>query len=154
MLQIVTGPFHPDLEIALVEDVRQFKIADPLAPLALVVPSDALRQRLKWLLCIEHGLALVDVHFLTFHQLAIRLLREKNAFDPSTVRPVFFFHELVHHLLHTNPENSDWSALTDMPGAWAALTATLRDLRDGGIDLDRAGVSVFSDLENPTWGMR
>ena len=147
MLQIVTGPFHPDLEIALVEDVRRFKIADPLAPLAIVVPSDALRQRLKWLLCIEHGLALVDVHFLTFHQLAIRLLTEKNAFDPSTVRPAFFFHELVHHLLHTNPENSDWSALTDMPGAWAALTATLRDLGDGGIDLDRAG-EAFSLVQS------
>ena len=66
MLHIVTGPFHPDLESALVEEVTRLKATDPLVPLAIVVPSAPLRQRLKRLLCIEHRTPLLDVHFLTF----------------------------------------------------------------------------------------
>ncbi|MEK6525266.1 MAG: hypothetical protein AABZ22_00180, partial [Nitrospirota bacterium] len=79
MLRVVTGPFHPDLELALVEEVRQLKAADPLAPLAVVVPSDPLRHRVKWLLCIEQKLALLDVRVLTFHQLALHLYNEQHA---------------------------------------------------------------------------
>ncbi len=137
MLRIVTGPFHPDLELTLVEDVQQIKAADPLASLTIVVPSASLRQRLKWLFCIEHEAALLDVHFLTFFQFALRLLQEAASFGPLTVRSPFFFQALVHHLLRRDPA-SPWSGLTDMPGAWGALLATLRDLKDAAIDADRA----------------
>ncbi len=58
MLRIVTGRYHPDLEQALVEEVRSLKSADPLASLAIVVPSDPLKRRIKQVLCIERGLAL------------------------------------------------------------------------------------------------
>src|SRR5262245_35982740 len=137
MLRIVTGPFHPDLELRLVEDVQQIKAADPLASLTVVVPSASLRQRLKWLFCIEHEAALLDVHFLTFFQFAERLLQEAASLGPLTVRSPFFFQALVHHLLRRDPA-SPWSSLTDMPGAWGALLATLRDLKDAAIDADRA----------------
>ena len=40
------------------------------------VPSKPLLDRIRWLLAIEHQLALVNVHFLTFHQLALRLAEE------------------------------------------------------------------------------
>ncbi len=138
MLKIVTGPFHPDLEQALVEEVRQVKAADLLAPLAIIVPSDSLRQRLKWLFCIEQGLSLLDVHFLTFFQLAIRLLTEATSFDAAHLRPEFFFRELVHHLLHVETSGSRWSNLAEMPGAWGALIATLRDLKDAQVDEESA----------------
>ena len=55
MLRIVTGSFHPDLEQALVEEVRSLKSSDPL------------KRRIKQFLCIERGLALLDAHVLTFH---------------------------------------------------------------------------------------
>lgn len=137
MLRIVTGPFHPDLEAALVEDVRRLKATDPFAPLTIVVPSESLRLRLKRLLCIESGLALLDVHVLTFYQLALRLLTEADSFDPSTVHPEFFFREVVHHLLRLHCPDPHWSALTEMPGAWGALLATLRDLKDARVEVDR-----------------
>ena len=66
MLKIVTGHYHPDLEQALVEEVRSLKSTDQFAPLAIVVPSDSLKRRLKQLLCIEQQLALLDVHVFTF----------------------------------------------------------------------------------------
>ena len=145
MLRVFTGPFHPDLERALVEEVQTLKAADPLTPLMIVVPSDPLRRRLKWLLCVEHQFALFDVHFLTFHQFGIRLLQEAGIFDPSRIRPEFFYRELVHHLLHTHSHwngeaaarTTQWSDLAEMPGAWGALLATLNDLKDAKVDPER-----------------
>src|SRR3989454_8671188 len=76
MLSIVTGPFHPDLENALVAEVHSLKQDDPLRPLAIVVPSHQLARRVKWLLSVEQGRALLECHVLTFHQLAMTVLRE------------------------------------------------------------------------------
>ena len=154
MLRVVTGPFHPDLELALVEEVQTLKAADPLTPLTIVVPSDPLRLRLKRLLCVEHQFALFDVHFLTFHQLAIRLLEEACVDDLSRVRSEFFYRELVHQLLlkpmsrHIGgKESARWSDLAEMPGAWGALLSTLNDLKDAKVDPERA-VDAFSQSEN------
>ena len=73
MLRIVTGPFHPVLERALVEDVRSCKTDDPFAPLAVIVPSASLVEHLKRLLTCHVPRAFLNIHFLTFHQLALRL---------------------------------------------------------------------------------
>src|SRR5579884_540117 len=103
MLRVVTGPFHPDLEDALIADLRRLKSDEPLAPLAIVVPSETLRRRLMWLLCVEHGCALLGVHVLTFYQLAVHVLDEAGRFDESGLRPHFFFQELIHQLLRRHP---------------------------------------------------
>ena len=146
MLRVITGPFHPDLEHALVEEIQALKAADPLTPLTIVVPSDPLRHRLKRLLCVEHQFALFDVHFLTFHQLALRLLQEAGVEDLSRVRPDFFYRELVHQLLLKSALSdhdgdvaaAPWTDLAEMPGAWGALLATLNDLKDAKVDPERA----------------
>ena len=147
MLRVITGSFHPDLELALVEEVRTLKAANPLTPLTIVVPSDPLRRRLKWLLCVEHQCALFDVHFLTFHQLAVRLLEEAGIESLSRVRTTFFYQELVHRLLlksaldqgetRARPAQWQWTDLAEMPGAWGALLATLHDLKDAKVDAER-----------------
>ena len=49
-MQTVLGPFHPDLENALVDAISQHKQADLLRPLLILVPSDLIRRRLKILL--------------------------------------------------------------------------------------------------------
>src|SRR6476659_4736980 len=200
MLRIVTGPFHPDLELALVGEVRALKTADALTPLTIIVPSDSLRRRLTWLLCAEQGCALLDVRFLTFYQFAVRLLQESAAFDPAfhtrqldpptpgtplhpptpelaktsslpvgravspvaragqdqllaRLRSAFFFRELVHQLLRRDagPDPSRWAHLADMPGAWAALLATLNDLKDAGVAPEAAGEALSqSQFEGAT----
>src|SRR2546421_563704 len=55
MLSTVTGPFHPDLEHALVAEVHSHKRDDPLRPLAIVVPPQQIARRVKWLLSVEEG---------------------------------------------------------------------------------------------------
>ncbi|HJR77392.1 MAG TPA: PD-(D/E)XK nuclease family protein [Nitrospiraceae bacterium] len=137
MLRLVTDPFQPRLESSLVSDLRRLKSHEPLAPLAIIVPSDTLRDRVKRLLCIEQGLTLVNVHVLTFYQLALRLLSEREPFDTSRLQSSVYFHELVHHLLRRLGPDSPWHPLAETPGAWSALFATLRDLKDAGVDADR-----------------
>jgi ATP-dependent helicase/nuclease subunit B len=145
MLRLVTGPFQPRLESSLVSDLRRLKSHEPLAPLAIIVPSDSLRDRVKRLLCMEQGLTLVNVHVLTFYQLALRLLSERVRFDISRLQSPVYFHELVHHLLRRLGPDSPWHPLAETPGAWSALFATLRDLKDAGVDADRVA---------DVWGQR
>ena len=46
-MRTILGPFHPDLENALVEEILKHKRADLLSPLLILTPSDLLRRRLK-----------------------------------------------------------------------------------------------------------
>ena len=150
MFHIVTGPFQPVLESSLVAEVQKLKKSDPLAPIAIVVPSEILRRRLQWLLCVERGLALFDVHFLTFHQLALRLY-EEEAQDSSCGDSAPFqlvsdmtLRQLLWGVLGRGlPGLQPLSPLRQSPGSCAALWSTLRDLKEAMIDPQ----AVFQGLE-------
>ncbi|HYM00488.1 MAG TPA: hypothetical protein VEZ90_16150, partial [Blastocatellia bacterium] len=89
MLRVVTGRFHPHLESALVDQIRQAKTVDPLVPLAVLVPSRPLLDRVRRLLAVERDLSLLNVHFLTFHQLALRLSDEvRSCSQPAPLQVV------------------------------------------------------------------
>lgn len=141
MYNVVTGPFHPFLESALVDEIRQLKSSDPLAPLAIVVPSDLLRRRVQWLLCVEHHSALLDVHFLTFHQLALRLYDEHILFNQDSriaridMAHDLFFERLLHSIATRNPPGLDQLKLSRLTaGSWTALWNTIRDVKEAMVD--------------------
>ena len=142
MLRLVTGPFHPTLESQLVHDLRVLKSGDPQAAVALVVPSDQLRRSLKRLLVVKRGLALLNVHILSFHQLALQLLRERRttAGAAGAVRQLelvtdTFFERLLQHLGQRNVPQTGALRLPQLPaGAWPALWASVRDLKDATVD--------------------
>ena len=148
MLHVVTGLFHPDLEQALASDLRS--VTTPLSsPCLVLVPSESLRTYLKWVFCIEKGLPLFNVHLLTFHQLAARLLEEQGRQVAARLRGESFFREWVHQRLRRR--DADFTGLNElasMPGGWAALWATLKDLKDARVDagaaLEAFGQSPFS----------
>src|SRR5213594_2456128 len=134
MLSVVTGPFHPDLETALVSEVRSLKQENPLAPLALIVPSKQLARRVKWLLAVEQGLALLDVHVLTFHRLAETLIEEGRENQPAQVNG-FFREELLRYLVDRGVPGAD--AFRDrrgMQGLWTGLWATVQDLKEARVE--------------------
>src|SRR3989454_3355172 len=134
MLSVVTGPFHPDLETALVSEVRSLKQENPVAPLALIVPSKQLARRVKWLLAVEQGLALLDVHVLTFHRLAETLIEEGRENQPAQVNG-FFREELLRYLVDRGVPGAD--AFRDrrgMQGLWTGLWATVQDLKEARVD--------------------
>lgn len=137
MLRIVTGPFHPALDRALVEDIRSCKTDDPFAPLAVIVPSASLVERLKRLLTCHEPRAFLNVHFLTFHQLALRLRDELTAVSESKSEPTlqlvddFFFEQLVRQVVRRKlPGLEPLTRLPASPGTWKGLWATVRDLKD------------------------
>lgn len=148
MLHVVTGLFHPDLEQALVSDLRSVT-TPPSPPCLILVPSESLRTHLKWVFCIEKGLPLFNVHLLTFHQLAARLLEEQGRQITARLRGESFFREWVHQRLRKRDTNfAGLNELASMPGGWAALWATLKDLKDARVDagavLEAFGQSPFS----------
>lgn len=134
MLSIVTGSFYPELESALVSQVRSLKQDDPLAPLAIIVPSQQLARRVKWLLAVEQGLALLDVHVLTFHQLAVTLIEEGQA-DRPAIADGMLREELLRCLVARGvPGSEAFRGWAKMRGLWGGLWATIQDLKEARVD--------------------
>ncbi|MGH7254377.1 MAG: hypothetical protein ACREI3_01250, partial [Nitrospirales bacterium] len=127
MLKVVTGPFHPDLEQALVDEVQRRRATDPLGPLAIVVPSTRLVSRLQALLVGEHRLSLLNTHFLTFRHFALRLDRERQAASqpPGAEPPIqsvgdLFFEHLVSRVVASGLSGLEGLRLgAAAPGSWA-----------------------------------
>ena len=141
MLRLVTGPFHPTLETRLVEHLRALKSQDLLASVAIIVPSDQLRRSLKRLLILQEQFSLLNVHILSFHQLALHVDRERglaqgaaSARQMDLVSDVFFEH-LLRHIGQRRMPHTESLRLSHLPhGAWPALWASLRDLKDATVD--------------------
>src|SRR6266849_6166475 len=135
MFSIVTGPFHPDLENALVAEVHSLKNDDPLRPLAIVVPSHQLARRVKWLLSVEQGRALLECHVLTFHQLAMTVLRDvRGEARPALVNGPFR-EELLRYLVDRGvPGAEAFRDRRGMQGLWTGLWATVQDLKEARVD--------------------
>jgi ATP-dependent helicase/nuclease subunit B len=161
MLRLVTGPFHPTLEHALAEDIRSCKNLDPFAPLAIVVPSTSLAEHLKQVLIRREPLAFLHIHFLTFHQLALRLrddfTRDSDIGQEPPLQLVddFFFERLVKHVVQREISGLEPLArLPTSPGTWKGLWAAVRDLRDAVVSpataLKALTEEVFEE-EDRTW---
>jgi ATP-dependent helicase/nuclease subunit B len=141
MLRIVSGPFQPVLDRTLVEDLRSCKADDPFAPLAVIVPSATLTERLKRLLAIEGRCSLLNVGVLTFHQLALRLRDDQaRSADSGPAIPLalvddFYFEQLIRQVVRQNLHGLEPLArLPESPGVWKGLWATVRDLKDAAVD--------------------
>ncbi|HEX8750088.1 MAG TPA: hypothetical protein VF732_03165, partial [Nitrospira sp.] len=138
MPRIVTGPFHPALELALIEEVRSLESGDPFASLAIVVPSTPLADRLKRLLAIESQLSLLNCSIMTFHQFALRLRDDLFAAGepllPIQLVDDFYFEQLVRHVVERKLPGLEMMArLPPAQGTWTALWSTLRDLKDAAV---------------------
>ncbi len=138
MLNVVTGRFHPHLESALVDLIRDCKRDDPFSPLAVVVPSAPLLDRVRRLLAIEHELPLLNLHLLTFHQLALRLAEERRSTAghlPLHQVDDLFFEQVVRHVVRTRLSGvMPFRPPGSSSGTWGALWSSIRDLKDGALD--------------------
>ena len=137
MLRVITGRFHPSLETALIEQVRLAKTADPFAPLLILVPSIPLLARVRTFLALD-GQALLNIHFLTFHQLGLRLADERRSRlgrPPLRVVDEVFFQQLIRQVVKIRRSSlAPFQQIGQSSGMWGALWSTIRDLKDGGVD--------------------
>lgn len=142
MFTLVSGPFFPHLESALVETIQQIKSADSRAPLAILVPSESLRRRLQWLLCAEHSCAVFDLHVLTFHQFALHLHTERAALglpeagkSPFELVGDFFYEYLLAVLLEKGGQTvGPFADLEGSSGLRQAIWRSLRDLLEAQVE--------------------
>jgi ATP-dependent helicase/nuclease subunit B len=134
-MKTVLAPFHPHLERALVDEIRRYKADHPLSSILILVPSDALRRRLKILLTREHNLSWLNLHLLTFHQLSLRLSSEIDGITPPILRDDLFLEEVLRQMIRTSqPGTETFAGIEQRVGGCAALWQTLRDLRDGTVE--------------------
>ena len=161
MLRLVTGPFHPVLDRALVEDIRSRKAVDPFAQLAVIVPSASLVERLKLVLTGHEPHAFLNIHLLTFHQLALRLRDDLASVSQAGPEPSlqlvddFFFEQLVRQIIQRKlPGLEPLTRLPASPGTWKGLWAAVRDLKDAVVApttaLKALTEGVFEE-EDRTW---
>ncbi len=101
-MRVVLGPFHPDLEDALADEILEHRKANLLSPLLILVPSDPLLHRLKILLARERQLNLLNLHILTFHQLSRRLLEEDRGASDLRLRDDAFAEEALRQMIQTD----------------------------------------------------
>jgi len=147
MLTIVSGPFHPDLEAALVSHVQTIKQGDPLRPLTILVPSQHLATRVKRLLAVESNLTLLDTHVLTFHQFALTLIQGGDPARLPDLVDGLFQEELLRSLVARGIPGAevfrDWAG---MRGLWAGLWATIQDLKEARVETTSALSAVAEGL--------
>ncbi len=138
MLRVITGRLHPTLESSLVDHLHREKIDDPFSPIAILVPSKTLVDRIKRLLGFERQCSWLNVQVLTFHQLALRLADEVQGSSQAVCTHVvddLFFEQLVRYLVRTRlPGLTALQRIGHASGTWGALWSTVRDLKDAGVD--------------------
>ena len=136
MLRVIAGRFHPSLESALVDHLEGLKATDPLSPIAIIVPSKPLAERLRTLLAVEQQLSFLNLHILTFHQLALRLAAEiSNHCQLPRVVDELFFEQLVRHIVYSKlSSQAPLQRIGQSRGMWGTLWATVRDLQDADVD--------------------
>jgi ATP-dependent helicase/nuclease subunit B len=149
-MQAILGPFHPHLESSLIEEILKFKNTDPLCPLLILVPSDALRRHVKVLLTRERNLSFVNLQLLTFHQLSAKLFAEAKGLNPPVLRDDLFLEEALRQIIRArHPGTAAFSGIEERAGGCAALWQSLRDLRDGLVQPDVALEALHENQFDP-----
>ena len=134
-MRTILGPFHPYLEAALAEEILKYKQIDPLCPLLILVPSDALRRRLKIFLTREQSQSFVNLQLLTFHQLSLKLFSEIHGAQTLAIKEDLFLEETLRHIIRTGrPGTEAFAGIVERAGGCVVLWQTMRDLRDGLVD--------------------
>ena len=134
-MKTILGPFHPYLEDALVDELLRFKAEDALCPILVLLPSDALRRRVKTHIAKERQISLLNVQFLTFDQIALRLVTDTAFSAVAEPKSELFFVELLRNLIRRSaPGSAGFAAVAERAGGCAAVWQTVRDLRDAALD--------------------
>jgi ATP-dependent helicase/nuclease subunit B len=145
-LSLLCGPFQPALEDAFAEHLAR-RPPGPGRRVTVVTASQRMAERLQRLVARERGAAYLNLRFVTFHGLALDVLRAAGGEFPEVINDDLFHEKLVEGLLREEgtfpPERARALA--------GAHRATLRDLVEAGIDT-AAFRDHFADLEIPAEG--
>jgi len=130
------------LEERLLQELAAAPPSDPFAPTWIVAPTRRLLDHLAFTLATKRG-ALAGVRFLHHQSLAAHVLDEAGAPPLAPASDALLEALLVGRLATSRLALAAY--LAAQPAAIAALRATLRDLRDAGVDAEAARRADLSE---------
>lgn len=136
-MDLVTGPFHPDLERAFAETLRDLK-RDRAAPVAVVAPSQRMSSRLKELAIEACPSGVAAVRFFNLYSFARSLLPAPPVLDDPLVAEKLVL-DLVESRFAKEPYLSGASRIHRTA---RGLLSVIHDLQDGCLDSEE-GVRLF-----------
>ena len=136
MMRLVVSESLAALEDHLFERLDALIEQRPLGPVAVVVPTGRLRAHLERVILLRRR-AYAGIEFLHHHALAERILSSLDDGAPawSTITPLLL--EEITRRAAAASRGSLSQYLARRPAAIGAVLASLRDLRDAGIDANR-----------------
>ncbi len=137
MLSVKIGQFHPSLENSFVNTIQTLKKDDPLAPLAVVTPTNWILNRLQERLVHEQDASFVNISFMNFYALANEVCRRSGTDSGKIIQQSVIYECLIAGLLkrHTLP-GSVFKNVQSLPALANALFQAIRDLADANVDAD------------------
>ncbi len=143
-VHIFTGPWHPELEEALLDDIRRLKASDPLQPVVVLCGSRLLCAHLQWLLA-ETLSGYIGIRFITFADLARDLSLPKRAPDSRPELPTRGTELIAALTASESPDSGYFSPLKDTTGFHRALARTFEDLDEAGFEDLHDHIAAFAD---------
>src|SRR3972149_5518806 len=138
MLDVKLGRFSPDLENTFIDIISSLKKRNKLFPIAIVSPSNKILSHLKKLIT-KHLSTTLNIHYHTFHTLAMEICRGANVNTHHLIQDRHFFNFVILHLIEQYFDDSLYlGKATRSDGMASALCATLRDLKDAAVTPDIA----------------
>jgi ATP-dependent helicase/nuclease subunit B len=134
-MDLVTGPFRPALESAFRELFERLRREDPLAPLAVVAPSQRLADHLKDLALEACPQGFVGVHFHNLFSFARTIYRDSVEGYELVLDDLVPEH-LVRAILRRH--FADTPYLSRAASSPRALLSALRQLKSGGVEPEAA----------------
>ena len=136
--RLVHGSFRR-LEAAFIEEMKALRSASPVAACAVLVPNRLLQDHLRRALALA-GCPHVNVHFLTFRNLADRLAKAELAREGLSYAPPMAMQLLAQRAAAGHADALDYfGGVADREGFQRALLETLKDLKDAGATPEEAG---------------
>ncbi len=131
---INTGSLHPELEETLLNDLERLKEVDPLKPLVVLAGSRLLCEYLLWR-TTDKFKALVNVHFVTFAELARNLSLWDRIGDSRLEIPDGGEELLIGLKSQALSENNYFYKVRDFSGFHRAAIRTFNDLDEAAVAL-------------------
>jgi len=146
MLSVKIGQYHPALEDSFVETVHVIKKGDPLAPIAVVTPSNLMLQQLQKRLVLgtkttsappQHETCFMNVSFMDFFTLASEINKWAGIEPGRLIRQSFVYESIIEGLLRQDALAGTPFNQAQSPHALArALFQVVQDLDDANVHVD------------------
>ncbi len=146
MLSVKIGPYHPSLEDSFVNTIQTLKKDDPLAPLAVVAPTNWMLNWLQERLVMGQGTTpgsrytetgFMNIFFMNFSVFASEICRRSGANVGQIVRQSAVYEYLIAGLLkqHTHGEPL-FKNVQSLPALARSLYQVIQDLTDANVHID------------------